>query len=256
MLLRDERGDYPLEEMRRLFADKGIGVHFFARGCDAPDDVDMVLAMGGDGTVLRALEMLPQCPVVAVNFGKVGFLTAGDRSDLETILARLAAGEFFISERLMLACDHPWGSSRVINEIDIRTRHRLIFTDVFVNDARIRTIQGDGVVVGTPTGSTGFLLATGAPIVMPGVRCIILDGINEFNFSSRALILGPDARIRLHINPETRDPSIYCTADGRELGQLVPGQEVFIRCAEHTAKLVFFEENYFFHNLSSKLSWD
>ena len=254
--MRDESGDYPLEEMRRLFAAQGIGAHFFARPADAPDDVDMVLAMGGDGTVLRALEMLPQCPVLAVNFGKVGFLTAGDRSDLETILARLAAGDFFSSERLMLACDHPWGSSRVINEIDIRTRHRLIFTDVFVNDTRIRTIQGDGVVVGTPTGSTGFLLATGAPIVMPGVRCIILDGINEFNFSSRALILAPDARVRLHINPETRDPTIYCTADGRELGQLVPGQEVFIRRAEHPAKLVFFEENYFFHNLSSKLSWD
>jgi NAD+ kinase len=256
VLLRDGLEDYPFDEIGTLFEQQGIAVHFFGGDDAPPGGIDMVIAMGGDGTVLRALDLLPQCPVVAINFGKIGFLTAGDRSDLKAIISRLVAGDFLISERLMLACEHPWGATRVINEIDIRTRHRLIFTDVFVNDTKIRTIRGDGVVVGTSTGSTGFLLSTGAPIVMPEVRCMILDGINEFNFSSRALILAPDSHIRLHISAETRDPSIYCTADGRELGQLVPGQELFIRRAENPAKLVFFDENYFFHNLSSKLSWD
>ena len=138
----------------------------------------------------------------------------------------------------------------------MRTVNRFAFVDVFVDDTKIRTIQGDGVVVGTPTGSTAFLLSTGAPLVMPEVRCMVLDGINEFNFTSRALILSPETRLCLHISPETRDSNIYLTVDGRELGALCPGQQVHISQAPHTARLIYFEENYFFHNLSSKLSWD
>lgn len=256
ILLRDDREEYPVDEVRDLFAEREIAVHFLESGQPPPEGIDVVVAMGGDGTVLRALELMPECPVVAVNYGTLGFLTAGDRKDLKDIVTRLASDDYFISERLMLHCTYPGGEVRANNEIIIRTRHRLIFTDVYVNDARIRTIQGDGVVVGTPTGSTGFLLSTGAPIVMPSVRCIILDGVNEYNFSSRALILAPEAEIRLHIRPETRDPMIYFTVDGRELGELGPDQDVHIRRSNHTAKLIYFDSHYFFRNLSSKLSWD
>jgi NAD+ kinase len=111
------------------------------------------------------------------------------------------------------------------------------------------------VVVGTPTGSTAFLLAAGAPIVMPDVRCIILDGINEYNFTSRSLILTPESRLRLHISPQTRDPFVYLTVDGRQLGPISPGQEVHVCRSEQGARLVYFHSDYFFHNLSSKLSW-
>ena len=113
----------------------------------------------------------------------------------------------------------------------------------------------DGVVVGTPTGSTGFLLAAGAPLVMPDVRCMVLDGINEYNFTSRALVLTPESRIRLRISPETRERQIFLTVDGHHLGDLAPDDQIHIGQSDTTAKLIYFQPNYFFHNLSSRLSW-
>ena len=255
ILLRDAEQVYPLEEVRELFSRKGIQAIPLSEEERQPCELDLVLAMGGDGTVLRALDLFPQCPVLAVNFGTVGFLTAGDQKDLERIIARVMEGRYIVSERLVLHCRHPGGELRAVNEVIVRTSHHLISTDVFVDGTKIRTIRGDGVVVGTPTGSTAFLLSTGAPIVMPGVRCMILDGINEYNFTSRALILTPDSRIRLHLSSGNRDSHVSLIVDGRKLHSLEPGEDVQISRAPYMAKLIYLEPNYFFRNLSSRLSW-
>lgn len=254
-LLRDEGQPFPLDEMRRLLDGHGIELCVLEDGAPPPEDLDLVMAMGGDGTVLRALDLCPEAPVLAINYGTVGFLTAGDRSDLERILGRLVAGDYILSERLALTCRYPGGEVRAVNEVLVRSSNRLVFIDVLVDGSKIRTICGDGVVVGTPTGSTGFLLATGAPIVTPEVRCLVLDGINEYNFTSRSLILRPEARVRLHVGPETREPEVLLTADGRRLAELAPGDDVEIGSSERTARLIYFEPSYFFHNLTSKLSW-
>jgi NAD+ kinase len=98
-------------------------------------------------------------------------------------------------------------------------------------------------------------MSAGAPIVMPEVRCLVLDGINEYNFTSRTLILTPDSKIRLAITPETKEPSVILTADGRRIGELAPGDELHIEQAPTRARLIYFEKNYFYHNLTTKLSW-
>ncbi|MEC8646410.1 MAG: NAD(+)/NADH kinase [Candidatus Latescibacterota bacterium] len=254
LLTRDESSEYPFDEVRDLFGKYQIEVVLIEEGI-TPDHVDMVVAMGGDGTVLRALDRFPRCPVLAINFGTVGFLTAGDRTDLASIVKLLMDGRYIVSERLVLNCRYPGGEMHVVNEVMVRASYKLAFTDVFVDGAEIRTITGDGVIVGTPTGSTGHLLSSGAPIVVPDVRCMILDGINEYNFSSRALILPPEAHIRLYISEETRDENVSLVVDGRHLGQLLPGQEVHISQAQHRARLIYLDKRYFFRNLSSKLSW-
>ncbi|MFH1569728.1 MAG: NAD(+)/NADH kinase [Gemmatimonadota bacterium] len=255
VLLRDAPEEYPLEEMSQVLGGHGVELAVLSWPDPPPADLDLIMAMGGDGTVLKALDLYPCCPVLAVNYGTVGFLTAADRTDLQRIIALLVAGRYLVSERLVLDCRHPGGAARAVNEVIVRTANRLIHTDVFVNDTKIRTIRGDGVVVGTPTGSTGFLLSAGAPIVMPDVRCMILDGVNEYNFTSRTLVLTPESRIRLHISPETREPNIFLTVDGQQLGQVHPGDEICVARSETAAKLIYFEPNYFFHNLSSRLSW-
>ena len=255
VLLRDEGQPFPLSEIRRLFDSHGIALTIIEDGVAPPADLDLVMAMGGDGTALRALDLCPDIPVLAINFGTVGFLTAGDRTDLETILQRLVAGDYILSERVCLECHHPGGMVRAVNEVMVRSSNRLVFVDVYVDDTKIRTISGDGVVLGTPTGSTDFLLSAGAPIVMPEVRCLILDGINEYNFSSRSLILTPEARVRLSIGRETREPEVILTADGRRITTLSPGVDLEVVSSPKTARLVYFDQNYFFHNLTSKLSW-
>ncbi len=254
LLTRDASSEYPFDEVRELFGTYQIEVVLIEEGAVCAD-LDMVVAMGGDGTVLRALDRFPRCPVLAINFGTVGFLTAGDRTELAQIVQLLMDGRYIISERLVLNCRYPRGEVHVVNEVMVRASYKLAFTDVFVDGVEIRTITGDGVIVGTPTGSTGHLLSAGAPIVFPDVRCMILDGINEYNFSSRALILPPEAKVRLVISEETRDENISLVVDGRHLGQLVPGEEVHISQAEHRARLIYLDKGYFFRNLSSKLSW-
>ena len=254
VLLRDQNLDYPVAEIRDLFAAHGIEVRFIEED-EHPDDLDLVIALGGDGTVLRAFARFPQWPVLAINFGTVGFLTAGDRTDLARIVQLLVDGQYFVSERLVLSCRYPGGESLVFNEVTLRAHHKMLSTDVFVDDAKIRTIRGDGVVVGTPTGSTGLLLSMGAPLVMPEVRCMLLDGINEYNFTSRTLILPAEKRVRLRVSSETVDSHMALIADGREICSLDPEQEVYVSQAAHTARLIYLDDNYFFHNLSEKLSW-
>ena len=254
VLPRDRDLDYPVAEVRDLFAAHGIAVRFI-EGDEHPDDLDLVVALGGDGTVLRAFARFPQRPVLAINFGTVGFLTAGDRKDLARIVQLLVDGQYFVSERLVLSCRDPGGERLVFNEVTLRAHHKMLSTDVFVDDAKIRTIRGDGVVVGTPTGSTGLLLSMGAPLVMPEVRCMLLDGINEYNFTSRTLILPAEKRVRLRVSPETLDSRVVLIADGREICSLAPEQEVYVGQATHTARLIYLDDKYFFHNLSEKLSW-
>lgn len=255
LLWRDDVEDFPVSELAALFASQGIDAIRVQPADGDQGPLDLVVAMGGDGTVLRALDRFAGCPVLAINFGTVGFLTAGDRTDFERIVSLLVAGQYVVSERLVLACRYPDGSLRAVNEVIVRTGNSLIYVDVSVDGAKIRTIRGDGVVVGTPTGSTGFLLSTGAPIVMPGVRCMVLDGINEYNFTSRAIILTPDSRICLHVSPLTRRAQVSLVADGRPVASLDPGDDVFIEQAQESARLIYLEPHYFFHNLSSRLSW-
>ena len=252
--MRDSTQNFPLEYLKTLF--EPIGAKMIILNSGRPRQrLDLVIAMGGDGTVLQALDMMPECPVLAINYGTVDFLTAGDRDDLEHLLGRLLKNDYLISERLLLSCKFRGKTVQAVNEISLRSSMRMIQVDVFVNDAKIRTIRGDGVIVGTPTGSTGYLLSTGAPVVMPDADCIVLDGINEYNFSSRALILSPESRIRLVVPSLLPNQEAQLVVDGNQVASLNPGQQVVLERSERRAQLIFFEKNYFFHNLSSRLSW-
>lgn len=252
--MRDNSQDYPVDMLRTMFDRVGSRMHLLNHVL--PDEtLDLVIAMGGDGTVLKALEMHPDCPVLAINYGEVGFLTAGDRTELESVVTRVLDGEYMISERVLLHCEYPGGSSHVINEVVLRSNWRMFKVDVSVNGGRIRTIRGDGVIVGTPTGSTGYLLSTGGPIIMPDADCFVLDGINEYNFTSRAVVLPSSARIHLCLNDLLPDQEAHVYVDGLPVCSLMPGEVINMARSERRAQLIFFEKDYFFRNLSSRLSW-
>lgn len=255
VLMRDTLQEYPLDILRERFRGPDSRIYILNDGLPE-EQLDLIIAMGGDGTVLKALDMLPNCPVLAVNYGTVGFLTAGDRDDLERLLDRLLAGDYVLSERILLRCDHPGGSAHVINEVVVRSSWRMINVEVAVNDCKIRTIRGDGVIVGTPTGTTGYLLSTQAPLVMPDAQCFVLDGINEYNFTSRAVILPASMHIHLRLEHVPEGQQAFLYIDGRPVREMAQQDEVFMRLSERRAQLIFFDEHYFFHNLSSRLSWN
>ena len=248
--------EQPVTELiQEWFVPHGIEILPLEDNTGSKDDLDLVLSFGGDGTVLAALSFFPQCPVLAVNFGNVGFLTAGDREELTEMLQSVLDGKYIISERSVLECVHPQGTDYAVNEIVVRGATRLITVELSINEQHIRRVRGDGVIVGTATGSTAYFLAAGSPIVMPELRCMIIAGLNEYDFRSRHLVVTSDSQIRLEISPHTHEKEIYLSADGKEKVPLEIGDEVIIRESERQAKLIFMEKNYFFHNLSSRLSW-
>ncbi|MEE8436287.1 MAG: NAD(+)/NADH kinase [bacterium] len=255
ILLRDPDQNNPLDYLKSVFEKVGSTLHILNRVLPR-EKLDLIIALGGDGTVLKALDLNPDCPVLAVNFGTVGFLTAGDGSELESMVSRLLEGKFQISERIQLYCEYPGGSANVVNEVALRTSWRMINVDVWVDNAKIRTIRGDGVIVGTPTGSTGYLLSTGGPIVMPGAQCFVLDGINEYNFTSRALILPDTARIHLRVGELLPDQEAFLYVDGMQIARLESGAELDLSRSNRVVRLIFFDEDYFFRNLSSRLDWN
>ena len=241
--------------LQHWFIPHGIEMSWLEEGFKSKDALDLVISFGGDGTVLAALSLFPQCPVLAVNFGNVGFLTAGDREELSDMLKSVLNGNFIISERSVLKCEHAHGVDYAVNEIVIRGATRLIAVELSINDQHIRRVRGDGVIIGTATGSTAYLLAAGSPIVMPELRCMIITGLNEYDFRSRHLVITADSKVRLAVSDQTHEKEIYLSADGKGKVPLEIGNEVLIRESSRKAKLIFMEKNYFFHNLSSRLSW-
>jgi NAD+ kinase len=250
LITRDDSQDYPTEPIRRLLQRAHITL-IEGAGAEA---VDLVIALGGDGTVLRALTAYPQAPTLAVNFGKVGFLTQCDRGDIEKVLVRLLSDEYFIEERLALNLTYRGEVMRCINEVVVKSIAHMTELTLKVDGHFVHSMRGDGLIVGTPTGSTAYLMSTGAPLVTPGVSCIIANPLNEYSFSSRAIILPGEATVEIEIE-EAYPQDLVVVTDGGTRCPLDQGESLKINRAQEPALLVSFEPQYFFRNLKERLHW-
>ncbi|MBU0553803.1 NAD(+)/NADH kinase [Myxococcota bacterium] len=251
---RDQEQSYPLESLTRLFNRARITLIEDARA--APGDLDLIIAMGGDGTVLRALTLAREIPVLAVNFGTVGFLTQSDKDDLDKVLVRLLTDDYFIEERLTLAVSYRGETLRCINEVVIKSTTRMFRVGVSINGHLVHQPRGDGIIVGTPTGSTGYLMSAGGPLATPGVDCIILKALNEYSFTSRPIIVPGDTEIELTIDMDrSRRGDIIVLTDGTPQRPARNGEVLTIKRSPIPARLVCFEGDYFFRNLKERLRW-
>jgi len=261
LVTRDSSQRYPLDRLQSLFADRKaelvpLGTYTeLNHGGTAKPEVDLILAMGGDGTVLRALGTFPGIPVVGINYGSLGFLTAGEQREIDRIIERLFTGDYFVEERLALQTTLRNQSYFVINELVVKSTTKMISVDVFIDGHFVHTFRGDGVIVGTPTGSTSYLMSTGSSIVMPTVDCYILNGINEHRFSSRSIIVDGASEVQLRINPSSRESEMFLAHDGRDKIDLNLEDEIVVRRSDQSIRVVFFEKDYFFRNLKSRLRW-
>ncbi len=245
--------DYRLDVIQRLFSRARIEVTRLPAEGIGP--LDLIIALGGDGTVLRALSTWPGVPVLAVNFGHLGFLTASDRSELDSVLVRLLGDDYFLEERLTLEVTHRGAAYRCVNEVVVKGTTHMIQIGIQVNGQPVSNPRGDGVIVGTPTGSTAYLLSTGAPLIMPNVDCINVKPLNEYSFSSRSMILPGSARVDLQVADEIRGGEILLVCDGNHVVRVTPGDAIRVERSTVPARLVFFEQDYFFRNLKSRLHW-
>jgi len=198
-----------------------------------PDDfapgLDLVISLGGDGTMLYTVQLVYPAPVplLGVNVGMLGYLSELEPDELEPWLPRLLAGEFEVTERMMLAVDvESSGSVRgswfALNEAVIeklRSGH-LIYLEVSINGSAFTSYAADGLIVATPTGSTAYSFSAGGPIASPDLRCIVLTPISPHMLFDRSLVLSELEEISFVVS---NGRNVALTIDGRELGELCSG---------------------------------
>jgi NAD+ kinase len=203
------------------------------------DEVDAVVAIGGDGTVLNATRraMLTDTPVLGINLGTLGFLAEAEPEQLDEVLAALTSGDYTIEERNTIEAtigdvSEPGLNDVVVEKIDSQ---RLVVLDVEVNGERFLTYRADGIVVATSTGSTAYGFSAGGPLIDPRVETLLVTPVAPHSLFDRSLVMPPDSRIVITV---TDDRPVRVSVDGREIGSLREGESVEIGQAERRARFI------------------
>ncbi len=225
--------------------------------------LDLLITLGGDGTLLRGARLvaLHGVPVMGINLGHLGFLTAAAPADLEAALSAWCRGETTLDERVALHVvpESENGDGRghylALNDAVLHKggAARVIRLAVFASGEEVGTYSADGIILSTPTGSTAYSLSAGGPIVVPTVDCIIATPICPHTLGLRPLVLPADQVVTLEVL--TPSEELILTIDGQEHERLVPGQKVVIRRAELPVRLVRLPGQTFFSTLRRKLRW-
>ncbi len=202
-----------------LEADSGVVV-------DAPIDheVDVCVVLGGDGTILRALRhyACTAVPVFSINFGEVGFLATVSEDGIDDGLRHALVGDFELLKLPAIVVDTEHGSSRAFNDVAVHRRagERVARVAYALNGEELGSVRGDGLVVATPAGSTGYNLANGGPVMAWGVGGFVVSFIAPHSLTARALVAAPDDTLAIH--NRSRD-ALDVAVDGRLVGELAAG---------------------------------
>ena len=233
---------------------------------DMADRVDLVVVLGGDGTLLAMADRIARAgrdvPILGVNFGSLGFLTEITRPELLGALSEVLEGRAQLDERMMLQAlttrtGHPAGDTTVLNDV-VFTRtaiSRIIDLSVWVGDQFVTRVKADGLIVASPTGSTAYNLAAGGPIVHPAMDAFILTPIAPHTLSNRPIVVPAARDVRVAVSADDGGAEVYVTFDGQTGCPLAEGDEVVIRRAPRTVKLVRASARTYFEVLRQKLKW-
>ena len=229
------------------------------------EDIDLLVTLGGDGTLLRGARMVAHrhVPVLGVNLGYLGFLTSIPPSEIEPAFLRLLAGDCWFDERFMLEArvmNRDGRSDSTYLALNDAVLHkggfaRVIRLGVYIgpNKEEVGSYSADGIILSTPTGSTAYSLSAGGPIVSPMVDCILATPICPHTLVLRPLVLPSNAEITVEVlTPSTE---LILTVDGQDGEGLQPGDKLLIRRAEASVPLVRFPGQTFFSTLRRKLHW-
>jgi NAD+ kinase len=265
---------YALAAERRCFEDQPADTVFRAEDGFAAG-LDLVVALGGDGTLLRAagLCLRHEVPVLGVNLGRLGFLTEVEPGDLRAALDAVHAGRYSTERRMTLQIDTSDGAPRdapaaddrpdgpgpagtgtalAVNDVVLEksARHRLAGVAVRIDGRLFASYAADGVIVATPTGSTAYSFSAGGPIVSPVLDALTLTPIAPHMVFNRSLLLHPDQVLHLEVLPGSAGVDV--SVDGNPVQRLRPGAVVAVRKGSHDALLVRLDHTDFFSRVRSK----
>ncbi len=224
---------------------------------------DLLIAIGGDGTMLHATHQLPNFDVrlLGINLGRLGFLTDITPDEMEPRLEAILAGEFIEEQRAILKCTvirkgnaiatHYALNDAVIQKWDTA---RLIRFDTYVNDAYVNSQRSDGVIVSTPTGSTAYALSCGGPILHPGMNAIVLVPICPHTLSNRPIVVDGNSSITIEVGtPEAEHARLTC--DGDVKFSLAQDDRICIEKSERFIRLIHPTDHDYYATLRAKLQW-
>lgn len=232
----------------------------------AVERIEVALVLGGDGTILRAAELLrgSDCPILGVNLGHVGFLAEAESHDLSFTLDRVLSGEYTVEERMTLeVCAYLPGSAEgtadrevitrtwAVNEASVEKRGRMLEVAMGVDGRPLSSFGCDGVVLATPTGSTAYSFSAGGPVVWPGVQALLAVPLAAHALFNRPLVVGPQSVLTVEILPQSGGLGVlWC--DGRRRTELPVGAVVEVKRSELPLRLARIDEAVFTDRLVNK----
>jgi NAD+ kinase len=223
-----------------------------------PEEADLVVVLGGDGTLLSIAHIAARhgVPVMGVNLGSLGFLTEVTLPEMTLTLDALLDGAAgVISQRLLLEATFKGEASLSLNDVVINKGAvaRMIHMKIWLDGRGLETMKADGLIIATPTGSTAYSLAAGGPILHPSIPAVLLTPICPHTLTFRPTVISSDTRIRIELL--TSGEEVYLTFDGQRGGAMLNGDVVEVRRAKHALNLVSSPKRNYFDLLSEKFSW-
>jgi NAD+ kinase len=220
-------------------------------------DVDMVVAVGGDGTVLRTQGIINQkkIPLFGINMGAVGFLTEIDPAETFTALEQVLAGKYFVDKRTQLRVWHNKELHKALNEVVIMTQKpaKMLHIEISVDDEVVEELRADGLIIATPSGSTAYSMSAGGPIVDPRVGAFIIVPICPFKLGARPTVVPNDSVIKVKFLREGK--KAVAVIDGQFEEEINYMDEFIFKKAENYAYFVRLSKN-FYRRVREKLQGD
>ncbi len=224
-------------------------------------DAELVIAFGGDGTLIRAAQLCAErgTPILGVYYGRFGFVTQCKGEELPTMVQAFIGGEAVIESRMMLKAElirgnHPITEIHALNELVLQrsATARLMTFSVSIDGISLTRYPADGIIISTPTGSTGYSLSAGGPILDPNVQAMLLTALAPHTLSGRPLIVRPDSEIELSV---LSDGDSVFSADGQTRLHILKGDQIRVKQSPRVTNLVSVEKNDFLLKLRQLLFW-
>lgn len=263
VIKNDDKAEKKARELEKRLGDQCVVIDVrHSKSKDIPDDLLCMIVLGGDGTFLSVARFIENrgIPLMGVKFGEVGFLAETTEDKLFEAVDSLLEGKYLIQQRTRLDIKVVRDNEQIV-DVDVlndavinkSALSRLASCAVYLDSTYLTTYRADGLIIGTPTGSTAYSLAAGGPVVHPAVPSMILTPICPFTLTNRPLIIPDSTKIEIRLEGSPED--MILTLDGQEGFEMDPGDKIFIKKSRNDIKMISFDKQSYFKVLKTRLKW-